>query len=76
MASAFTDMLADEADGAVDKISTDENYLKAAYKVALHREPDNQGGAANAKLIADGFEYRRHVLRSMLQSEEFKASAG
>ncbi len=71
LAHAMVVMLADEGDGETDQSSTDEDYLKAAYRVALGRDPDEGGAADNLTFIQDTGN-RKQMLRSLLQSEEFK----
>jgi hypothetical protein len=72
LANAFVVWVADEKDGNADLSSTDEDYLWAAYKVALSREPDESGALSNLTFIKDGGA-RRTMLRSMLESQEFKS---
>ena len=71
LAHAMVVMLADEKDGETDQSSSDEDYLKAAYRVALGREPDEGGAADNLTFIQDTGN-RKQMLRSLLESEEFK----
>lgn len=71
LAHAFVMMAADAKDGAADQSSTDEDFLAAAYRVILAREPDEGGALTNLNYIKDTGE-RKNMLRSMLESEEFK----
>ena len=71
LANAFVVWVADEKDGNADRASADEDYLWAAYKVALGREPDEGGALSNLTFIKDGGD-RKTMLRSMLESQEFK----
>ncbi len=71
LANAFVMMAADAKDGAADQSSTDEDYWAAAYRVVVAREPDQGGALTNLKYIKDTGE-RKNMLRSMLESEEFK----
>ena len=71
LANAFVVWVADEKDGNADLSSSDEDYLWAAYKVALAREPDEGGALSNLTFIKDGGD-RKQMLRSMLESQEFK----
>lgn len=71
LANAFVVWVADDKDGNADLASADEDYLWAAYKVALGREPDEGGALSNLTFIKDGGE-RKTMLRSMLESQEFK----
>lgn len=50
---------------------SDEAYVKAAYQVALGRDPDPSGCAANLKYVEDTGD-RGGMMRSLLQSAEFK----
>ena len=68
---AMVVMLADEKDGETDQSSSDEDYLKAAYRVALGRDPDEGGAADNLTFIQDTGN-RKQMLRSLLESVEFK----
>ncbi len=71
LAHTFTLWKADELDGSGDLSATDEVYLRAAYKVALGREPDEGGAQSNLAFIKQGGG-RKQMLRSMLESVEFK----
>lgn len=71
LANAFIVWVADEKDGNADLASKDEDYLWAAYKVALAREPDEGGAKSNLAFIKDGGD-RKGMLRSLLESREFK----
>ena len=71
LASAFAKMEADQIDGEADQQSTAATYLRAAYKVVLAREPDEGGAQVNLKFLKEKGE-RDQLLRSMLQSAEFK----
>jgi hypothetical protein len=71
LAYAFVVMLADVKDGTADQSSSDEDFLAAAYRVVVAREPDQAGALSNLKYIKDTGE-RKSMLRSMLESEEFK----
>jgi len=71
LANAFVVWVADEKDGNADLASADEDYLWAAYKVALGRDPDEGGALSNLTYIKDGGD-RKNMLRSMLESQEFK----
>lgn len=71
LAHAFVLLLADQKDGETDQSSSDEDYLDAAYRVALGRAPDAGGAQDNLTYIQDTGN-RKQMLRSLLQSEEFK----
>lgn len=71
LANAFIVWVADEKDGNADLASSDEDYLWGAYKVALAREPNGDGSISNLTFIKDGGE-RKAMLRSLLESDEFK----
>jgi Domain of unknown function (DUF4214) len=71
LAQAFVVMLADTKDGEPDLSSSDEDYLFAAYRVALGRDPDEAGAADNLTFIQDTGN-RKQMLRSLLESDEFK----
>lgn len=71
LAHAFVVLLADQKDGETDQSSSDEDYLDAAYRVALGRAPDAGGAQDNLTYIQDTGN-RKQMLRSLLQSEEFK----
>lgn len=71
LAHAFAVMVADQKDGDPDLTTTDENYLASAYRVALGRDPDETGAVDNLRFIQDTGN-RKQMLRSLLQSEEFK----
>ena len=71
LAAAFVVWVADEKDANPDLSSTDEDFLWAAYKVVLAREPDEGGALSNLQFIKDGGD-RKALLRSMLESQEFK----
>jgi hypothetical protein len=72
LANAFTMMLADSIDGSPDLNSSDEDFLAAAYRVVLNRSPDVIGAQSNLKFIKETGQ-REQLLKSMLESEEFKA---
>lgn len=72
LAAAFAVWLADEKDGNPDLSSSDEDYLWAAYKVALAREPDQSGAQSNLDFIRSPSGDRKTMLRSLLESQEFK----
>ncbi len=72
LAAAFASMEADALDGQADHQSTPEMFMRAAYKVILAREPDQEGALANLKFIEETGE-RGQLLRAMLQSPEFKS---
>jgi len=74
LANAFAMMAADAKDGTADQSSSDEDFLAAAYRVALGREPDQDGALVNLKFIRDSGE-RKAMLRSLLESQEFKSLA-
>jgi hypothetical protein len=63
---------ADAHDKTPDQYSSDEDFLAAAYQVVLGRAPDQGGAKANFDLIQQGPDNRRPVLRSLIESEEFK----
>lgn len=71
LAYAFVRWIADEQDGRPDLNSSDEDYLRAAYRVALGREPDQGGARSNIAFIKDGGG-RKLMLRSLLESPEFR----
>jgi hypothetical protein len=74
LAHAFTVMVADQKDGNPDLSATDEDYLASAYRVALGRDPDTGGATDNLRFIQDTGN-RKAMLRTLLQSEEFKAQS-
>jgi hypothetical protein len=74
LAHAFVVMVADQKDGNPDFTATDEDYLASAYRVALGRDPDASGAVDNLRFIQDTGN-RKAMLRSLLQSEEFKAQS-
>jgi hypothetical protein len=71
LAQAFVVMRADQKDGETDQSSSDEDYLAAAYRVALGRDPDEGGAKDNLTYIQDTGN-RKQMLRSLLESEEFR----
>ena len=71
LANAFIVWIADEKDGNADLASKDDDYVWAAYKVALGREPEGGGSAGNLDFIKGGGD-RKSMLRSLLESNEFK----
>ncbi len=71
LAHVFVTLVADKKDGEADFSSSDEDYLFAAYRVALGRDPDAGGAKDNLIFIQDTGE-RKTMLRSLLTSEEFK----
>lgn len=72
LAAAFTVWIADEKDSNPDLSASDEDYLWAAYKVVLAREPDAGGAQTNLEFIRSPNGNRKIMLRSMLESQEFK----
>jgi hypothetical protein len=72
LAYAFTMIAADAKDGTADQASSVEDFLSGAYLVILGREPDQDGASNHRKHINDAGD-RKTVLRTMLQSAEFKA---
>lgn len=72
VADAFVRWVADEQDGRPDLNSSDEDYLRAAYLVALGREPDEGGAKSNLNFIKNGGG-RKLMLRSLLESPEFRS---
>lgn len=71
LAAAFVMWAADEKDANPDLSSSDEDFIWAAYRVVLGREPDAGGALSNLQFIKDGGD-RKTLLRSMLESQEFK----
>jgi len=71
LAYAFVAMTADAKDGVADQSSSDEDFLVASYRVVVAREPDQGGALSNLKYIKETGE-RKSMLRSMLESDEFK----
>jgi len=71
LAHAFAVIVADQKDGDPDLTATDEDYLMSAYRVALGRDPDEAGAVDNLRFIQDTGN-RKQMLRSLLQSQEFK----
>jgi len=71
LAHAFVVMLADKKDGETDFSSSDEDYVFAAYHVALGRDPD-EGGARDNLVFVQDTGNRKQMLRSLLESEEFQ----
>lgn len=74
LAHTFVLMVADQKDGNPDLLVTDEDYLASAYRVALGRDPDTGGATDNLRFIQDTGN-RKAMLRTLLQSEEFKAQS-
>jgi hypothetical protein len=72
LAYAFVLMAADAKDGKSDLSSSDEDFLAAAYRVALGRVPDEGGAQSNLAFIRQNGE-RKAMLRSLLESQEFKS---
>lgn len=71
LAHSFVVMVADQKDANPDLSASDEDYLFAAYRVALGRDPDEGGARDNLAFIQDTGN-RKQMLRSLLQSQEFK----
>jgi len=71
LAHAFVMMVADQKDANPDLTATDEDYFVSSYKVALGRDPGEGGALDNLRFIQDTGN-RKQMLRSLLQSEEFK----
>jgi hypothetical protein len=71
LAHAFVLMVADQKDGEVDFSASDEDYLFAAYRVALGRDPD-EGGARDNLIFIQDTGSRKTMLRSLLESAEFR----
>jgi hypothetical protein len=71
LAHAFVMMVADGKDGNPDLSASDEDYLGAAYRVALGRDPDAGGARDNLQFIQETGN-RKAMLRSLLQSPEFQ----
>lgn len=71
LAHVFVTLVADKKDGEADFTCSDEDYLQAAYKVAFGREPDANGAQDNLRFIQDTGN-RKTMLRSLLESEEFR----
>jgi hypothetical protein len=69
LADAFVNLKASELAGS--ETVADDVYLRAAYLVALGREPDAEGSKAHLDYIARTGD-RTTVLRAMMQSPEFK----
>jgi hypothetical protein len=72
LADAMVKIYADAHDKTPDQYSSDADFLAAAYQVVLGRAPDQGGAKANFELIQQGPDNRRPVLRSLIESEEFK----
>jgi hypothetical protein len=72
LANAMVKLYADVHDKTPDQYSSDEDFLAAAYQVVLGRAPDQGGAKANFDLIQQGNDNRRPVVRSLIESEEFK----
>lgn len=72
LASAMVKIYADAHDKTPDQYSSDEDFLAASYQVVLGRAPDEGGAKANFELIRLGNDNRRPVLRSLIESEEFR----
>jgi len=72
LAHAFVLMAADAKDGTPDLSSSDEDFLAASYRVALNRVPDEGGAQSNLAFIKQKGE-RKAMLRSLLESQEFKS---
>jgi hypothetical protein len=71
---AFVKMAADEKDGTPDQSSTDGDFIIAAYRVVLAREPDPGGAAHYAQFLAQPGENRRgEMMLVFLKSPEFLA---
>lgn len=71
LAHVFVTLVADKKDGEPDFSSSDEDYFHAAYKVAFARDPGEGGALDNLRFIQDTGN-RKTMLRSLLESEEFK----
>jgi len=72
VADGFVRLLAARRSGDADGPITDQAYLDAAYQVALGRAPDPAGAADNLAFIQNAGE-RELMLRSLLQSNEFRS---
>lgn len=53
----------------------DSDYLRVAYQSVLGRDPDPSGFEGGCQLLVSGAMTRAQLLRSMMDSEEFKARA-
>lgn len=72
LANTVVKIVADAKDGTPDQYSSDEDFYAAAYKTVLNRAPDEGGASANLELIRASAENRRPVVKSLLESQEFK----
>lgn len=72
LADAFTRMKAAADGGDPAAVISDEAYVAAAYLVVLGRPIDAEGGRDNLEFVARTGE-RKQMLRSLLQSAEFKS---
>ncbi len=72
LAYAFAMMAADAKDGEMDKTSTNQDFLAAAYRVVLDRAPDESGAMTNLAFLSEGGD-RKTLLRSLLQSDELRS---
>lgn len=71
LAHVFVTLVADKKDGEADFSSSDEDYFHAAYRVAFGRDPGEGGALDNLRFIQDTGN-RKTMLRSLLESDEFK----
>ncbi|MDZ4761011.1 MAG: DUF4214 domain-containing protein [Alphaproteobacteria bacterium] len=72
LADSFTRLAAAETKGDPAALLSEEEYLTAAYRVVLGRPADPGGLAENLSFLERTGE-RNTVLRSMLQSSEFRS---
>jgi len=71
-ADAFVRMYAElHKDPSTDYV-TDEEYLKAAYKVAFNREPDESAWTSHLPFLQQTGE-RKLLLKNILMSQEFQS---
>lgn len=68
---SFAKMAADDIDGTVDGTSDDSAFIRGAYRAVFGRDPDDSGGRSSLAFLTETGE-RRTLVRSMLESTEFK----
>lgn len=72
VADAFIRMYAEAHKDPETDYITDEEYLKAAYKVAFNREPDEAAWTDHLPFLQQTGE-RKLLLKNMLTSQEFQS---
>lgn len=72
LAYAFILMAADAKDGSADQKSSDEDFVAAAYRVTLGREPDAEGAVHHVAAInGKDIDARKSLVLNFLRSSEF-----